>query len=136
MPKPQRHVDTSLLLIPGNPPDFLDVQNGAHGTVREETYYSTVLGKNRQVSVYTPPTYDGSRAPLPVLYLYHGIWDTRYAWVTEGRLPQILGNLLAQGKAVPMVVVPETHALPPEPTPARKSYRDRVYRIDRQSGGR
>lgn len=118
-PKPQRHVDTSLLLIPGDPPDFLDVQTGAHGTVRDETYYSTVLGKNRQVLVYTPPTYDRSRAPLPVLYLYHGIWDTRYSWVTEGRLPQILDNLLAQGKAVPMVVVvPETHALPVEPTPA------------------
>jgi hypothetical protein len=49
MPKPLRHVDTSLLLIPGEPPDFLDVQNGAHGTMRDETYYSTALGKNRQV---------------------------------------------------------------------------------------
>ena len=115
MPKPQRQVDTSLLLIPGTPPDFLDVQNGAHGTMRNETYYSTTLGKNRQVLIYTPPRYDRSHAPFPVLYLYHGFWDTRYSWVTEGRLPQILDNLLAQGKAVPMiVVVPEAHALPPE----------------------
>jgi enterochelin esterase family protein len=119
MPKPQRHVNTSLLLIPGDPPDFLDSQTGAHGTIRDETYYSTVLGKNREVLVYTPPAYDRSRAPLPVLYLYHGFWDTRYSWVTEGRLAQILDNLLAQGKAAPMiVVVPEAHALPPEPTPA------------------
>ena len=117
MPKPQRHVNTSLLLIPGDPPDFLDVQNGAHGTMRDETYYSTALGKNRQVLVYTPPSYDRSHVPLPVFYLYHGFWDTRYSWVTEGRLAQILDNLLAQGKAVPMiVVVPEAHALPPEPT--------------------
>jgi enterochelin esterase-like enzyme len=117
MPKPQRQVDTSLLLIPGTPPDFLDVQNGAHGTMRDETYYSTTLNKNRRVLVYTPPDYDRSRAPLPVLYLYHGFWDTRYSWVTEGRLPQILDNLLAEGKAVPMiVVVPEAHALPPEAT--------------------
>ena len=117
LPKPQRHVNTSLLLIPGDPLDFLDVQTGAHGTMRDETYYSTVLGKNRQVLVYTPPAYDRCRAPLPVLYLYHGFWDTRYSWVTEGRLAQILDNLLAQGKAVPMiVVVPEAHALPPEPT--------------------
>jgi enterochelin esterase-like enzyme len=115
MPKPQRQVDTSLLLIPGSPPDFLDAQNGAHGTMRNEAYYSTTLGKNRQVLVYTPPSYDRSDAPFPVLYLYHGFWDTRYSWVTEGRLPQILDNLLAQGKAVPMiVVVPEAHALPPE----------------------
>jgi enterochelin esterase-like enzyme len=117
MPKPQRQVDTSLLLIPGTPPDFLDVQNGAHGTMRDETYYSTTLDRNRRVLVYTPPNYDRSPAPLPVLYLYHGFWDTRYSWVTEGRLAQILDNLLAEGKAVPMiVVVPEAHALPPEAT--------------------
>jgi enterochelin esterase-like enzyme len=117
-PKPQRHVDTSLLLIPGDPPNFLDVQNGAHGTMREETYYSTALGKNRRLLVYTPPTYDRCRVPFPVLYLYHGAFDTLYAWVTQGRLPQILDNLLAQGQAVPMVVVmPEAHALALEPTP-------------------
>jgi hypothetical protein len=43
----QRQVGTSLLLIPGDPPDFLDVQNGAHGTIRQETYYSTTVGTNR-----------------------------------------------------------------------------------------
>jgi enterochelin esterase-like enzyme len=118
IPQPARHPDTSLLLIPGTPPDFLDVHNGAHGTIRDETYYSTTLGKNRRVLVYTPPSYDRSRAPLPVLYLYHGFWNTRYSWVTEGRLAQILDNLLAEGKAVPMIVVmPEAHALPPEATP-------------------
>lgn len=118
MPKPQRHVDTSLLLIPGTPPDFLDVQNGAHGTIRDETYYSTMLGENRRLLVYIPPSYDRSRAPLPVLYLYHGFYDTRFSWVTEGRLAQILDNLLAQGKAMPMIVVlPEAHALPFESMP-------------------
>ena len=115
MPRPRRQVDTSLLLIPRTPPDFLDDQTGAHGTMRDETYYSTTLGKNRQVLVYTPPSYNRSHAPLPVLYLYHGFGNTRYSWVTEGRLAQILDNLLAEGKAVPMVVVvPEAHALPPE----------------------
>jgi len=118
MPNPTRHADTSLLLIPGTPPDFLDDQTGAHGTIRDETYYSTTLGKNRNVLVYTPPGYDRSRAPLPVLYLYHGFYHTRYSWVTEGRLAQILDNLLAQGKAVPMiVVVPDAHALPFETIP-------------------
>jgi enterochelin esterase-like enzyme len=118
MPKPQRHVNTSLLLIPGTPPDFLDDQTGAHGTVRDETYYSTALGKNRHILVYTPPTYDRSNTTLPVLYLYHGFSDTRYSWVTQGRLPQILDNLLSQGKAVPMIVViPDAHALPFETMP-------------------
>jgi enterochelin esterase-like enzyme len=119
MPKPQRQVDTSLLLIPGTPPDFLDVQNCAHGTLHDETYHSTVLGQSRRVLIYTPPGYDHSQAPIPVLYLYHGFWDTRFSWVTEGRLAQILDNLLAEGKAVPMIgVVPEAHALPPESVPA------------------
>jgi len=118
MPKPQRHVNTSMLLIPGTPPDFLDEQAGAHGAMRDETYHSTALSKNRHVLVYTPPTYDRSSTPLPVLYLYHGFFDTRYSWVTEGRLPQILDNLLAQGKTVPMVVVvPDAHALPFETVP-------------------
>ncbi|MBV9490822.1 MAG: hypothetical protein JO069_14050 [Verrucomicrobia bacterium] len=70
LPKPQRHVNTSLRLIPGEPAVFLDVQNGAHGTVREETYYSTVLGQNRRLLVYTPPNYERFHAPLPVFYLY------------------------------------------------------------------
>jgi len=118
MPKPQRHVNTSLLLIPDGSADFLDTQNGAHGTVCDETYYSTALSRNRQLLVYSPPTYNSSSAPLPVLYLYHGAFDTRYLWVIEGRLPQILDSLLAQGKAVPMiVVVPDAHALPIEMTP-------------------
>src|ERR1700757_3841806 len=118
MPKPQRHVNTSLLLIPGAPADFLDTENVAHGSTRDETYYSTALSQNRQLLVYTPPTYNSSSAPLPVLYLYPGAFDTRYSWVIEGRLPQILDNLLAQGKAVPMiVVVSDAHALPIEATP-------------------
>jgi enterochelin esterase family protein len=102
----------SLLLFPGTPPDFLDVQNGAHGTIRDEIYYSTTLGKNRRVLVYTPPSYDRTHAPLPVLYLYHWFWDTRYSWVTEGRLGQIMDNLLTEGKAIPMiVVVPEAQCV-------------------------
>ena len=110
-PKPEWKIDTSLLLVPGDP--LLDTQNVAHGTVREETYYSTSLGKQRRLLVYTPPNYDRFPcSPLPVLYLYHGWRGTRYSWVTEGRLPQILDNLLAQGKAVSMiVVVPEANAL-------------------------
>jgi enterochelin esterase-like enzyme len=46
--------------------------------MRDETYYSTTLGKNRRILVYTPPSYDRSHDPLPVFYLYHGFGDTRY----------------------------------------------------------
>src|SRR5262249_27387396 len=66
----------------------------------------------------TPPTYDRSSTPFPFLYLYHAFFDTRYSRVTEGRLSQILDNLLAQRKAVQMVVVlPDAHALPLETVP-------------------
>ena len=67
--------------------------------------------------VYTPPEYDRSRAPLPVLYLYHQFYQTR----TSGRLREVstnLGEFACPRKAVPMiVVVPDAHALPPEVTP-------------------
>jgi enterochelin esterase-like enzyme len=84
--------------------------------------------RNRRALVYTPPSYDRSHAPLHVLYLYHGFWDTCYSWVTEGRLAQILDNLLAEGKAVPMiVVVSEAHALPPEDVPGMFVWRPALY---------
>ncbi len=55
--------------------------------------------------VYTPPGYTDTTAPLPVLYLYHGYGDTAGSWVDQGRAPQILDNLIAEGKAPPMLVV-------------------------------
>ncbi len=118
-PKPQRQVSTSLILVPGNPANFLDEQNVPHGAIREETYYSTVLGEIRHLLVYTPPGYDRSSfQPLPVLYLYHGYGDTEYSWTTEGRTAQIMDNLLGQGKCRPMIVViPGTHALNPDILP-------------------
>jgi enterochelin esterase-like enzyme len=116
LPKPQRQVSTSLLLIPGDPPDFIDVQSVPHGTIRTETYYSKILGQPRTLLIYVPP--GGDRfdfVPLPVLYLYHGYGDTVYSWVTQGRLAEIMDNALAQRKAIPMlVVVPDTEALNPD----------------------
>jgi enterochelin esterase-like enzyme len=116
LPKPQRQVNTSLLLVPANPPDFIDVQNVPHGSVHSDNYYSNVLGQWRHLLVYVPPGYDRSHfVPLPVLYLYHGFCDTEYSWVTQGRLAELMDNVLAQKKAVPMiVVVPDTEALNPD----------------------
>jgi enterochelin esterase-like enzyme len=118
-PKPQRQVSTSLILVPGNPADFLDEQNIPHGAIAQETYYSTLVGEIRHLLVYMPPAYERSAsAPLPVLYLYHGFGDTEYSWTTEGRTAQIMDNLLAQGKCRPMIVViPDTHALNPDILP-------------------
>jgi enterochelin esterase-like enzyme len=119
MPKPQRQVNTSLLQVPGDPPNFLDDHNVPHGAVHADVYDSKVLGSTRPLLVYTPPGYDkDTKADYPVLFLYHGYGDTVYSWVTEGRVQQILDNAIADQRAVPMVVVvPDTHALDPDKSP-------------------
>jgi enterochelin esterase-like enzyme len=119
MPKPQRQVNTSLLEIPGDPPTFLDTRDVPHGAIRAEVYRSKVLNVTRPLLVYTPPGYDQRpQESYPVLFLYHGYGDTVYSWVTEGRVQQILDNAIADGRAVPMVVViPDTHALDPDQVP-------------------
>jgi enterochelin esterase family protein len=100
-PKPQRQVNTSLLLVPGS---ILDVRAVPHGDVRSITMHSTALSVQRQMFVYTPPGYTDASRPLPVLYLYHGFGDTAESWIRQGRAPQILDNLLAQGRIDPMIV--------------------------------
>jgi enterochelin esterase-like enzyme len=105
-PKPQRQVNTSLILVPGS---IVDTRPVPHGDLRIVTLASTALGSERQMLVWTPPGYGDGSAPLPVLYLYHGFGDTVWSWVTQGRAPQILDNLLAEKKIVPMIVViPDT----------------------------
>ncbi len=104
--KPQRQVNTSLVLVPGS---ILDVRPVPHGEVRLVTYRSRALGAERQMYVYTPPGYTDRAEPLPLLVLYHGFGDTVASWVVQGRAPQILDNLLAEKRAVPMIVaIPDT----------------------------
>jgi enterochelin esterase family protein len=106
MPKPQRQVNTSLILVPGS---ILDVKNVPHGEVRTLTYHSAALNSERQVAVWTPPGYTDASQPLPVLYFYHGFGDTGRSALDQGRIPQIMDNLLAEKKIVPMlVVIPDT----------------------------
>lgn len=116
LPKPQRQVATSFLEIPGDQPAFFDTRDVPHGTLRLELYPSRVLGITRPLLVYTPAGYDEHRhQSYPILYLYHGYGDTVYSWVTDGRVHQIMDNAIADGSAVPMVVViPDTHALDPD----------------------
>jgi enterochelin esterase-like enzyme len=118
LPKPQRQVATSFLEIPGDQPAFFDTRDVPHGTMRLELYPSRVLGITRPLLVYTPAGYDEHRQQsYPVFYLYHGYGDTVYSWVTDGRVHQIMDNAIADGSAVPMVVViPDTHALDPDLT--------------------
>ncbi len=123
MPKPQRQVNTSLVLVPGS---ILDIRDVPHGELRLVTIPSKALKSQRQTYVYTPPGYSDTSKPLPVLYLYHGFGDTVDSWVTQGRVPQMLDNLLAEKKMEPMIVViPDTESDTPEATPENFPAADR-----------
>lgn len=102
----------SLFDIPGDPPLFYDEQPVARGTVHLHRYDSKSLGVTRGLNVYTPPGYfKDLKTSFPVLYLLHGSGDNERGWSTIGRANVILDNLLAENKAVPMIVVmPNGHA--------------------------
>lgn len=104
--KPMREPRTSILQVPGQPPLPYDFQDVPHGVVRQHTYRSRALGRVREMAVYTPPGYDQqTAASFPTLYLQHGSGDNQATWVAHGKAHWILDNLLAQGRAKPMVVV-------------------------------
>lgn len=104
--KPQRQVNTSLILVPGS---ILDRRAVPHGDLLTVTYHSRALNSERQVYIWTPPGYRGKGQVLPVLYFYHGFGDTGLSAIQQLRLPEIMDNLLAEGKIKPMlVVVPDT----------------------------
>jgi enterochelin esterase-like enzyme len=77
-----------------------------HGEIHHHFYKSAVAGDDRDYYIYTPPDYEGSnKREYPVLYLLHGYSDDASAWTSVGRANVILDNLIAQGKARPMIVV-------------------------------
>jgi enterochelin esterase family protein len=96
---------TSVLLIPGDRADLYAVHRVPHGSVTKVWYPSATAGFDRRLTVYTPAGYETSKAKYPVLYVLHGIGGDEDAWVTQGRATQILDNLIASGKAKPMIVV-------------------------------
>lgn len=95
----------NIFIIGGGQADLYKVNNVPHGTVARRWYESPSLGKNRRLTIYTPPGYESSSEKYPVLYLLHGAGGDEEAWITLGRTAQILDNLIAQGKAKPMIVV-------------------------------
>src|SRR6266404_168034 len=92
--------------VPGPPSLSWEIAAVPHGEIHHHFYESAVVGDHRGFFVYTPPGYD-PRAKLtyPVLYLLHGYSDNAEAWTAVGRANIILDNLIAQGKAKPMLVV-------------------------------
>jgi len=93
----------SLAVVPGS--DVFDTKNVPHGAVASVYYNSTALGGIRRAHVYTPPGYEAGTIKYPVFYLLHGAGDVDDSWSSVGRAGFILDNLIASGKAKPMIVV-------------------------------
>ena len=96
---------TNVFIIGGDRADFYKVNPVPHGPVSRIWYDSPALGLERRMTVYTPAGYETSGKRYPVLYLLHGMGGDEEAWISLGRTAQILDNLIAQGKAKPMIVV-------------------------------
>lgn len=96
---------TNVFIIGGDRADFYKVNPVPHGTVFRIWYDSPALGLERRMTVYTPAGYETSGKRYPVLYLLHGMGGDEEAWISLGRTAQILDNLIAQGKAKPMIVI-------------------------------
>lgn len=95
----------SQVEVPGDGPQYYDSKPVPHGLVQIMTYESKATGATRQAYVYTPPDYNRSTSKYPVFYLLHGGGDLDPGWVMTGRANIIMDNLLAEKKAVPMIVV-------------------------------
>ena len=94
-----------IFIIGGGKGDLYSVQDVPHGSVTRRWYNSPGLKMERRITIYTPPGYENAEEQYPVLYLLHGAGGDEEAWITLGRLSQIMDNLIAQGKAKPMIVV-------------------------------
>ena len=95
----------NIFIIGGDRGDIYSVNDVPHGSVTKTWYDSPTLQTKRRITVYTPAGYEKSSQEYPVLYLLHGAGGDEEAWMTLGRTSQILDNLIAQGKAKPMLVV-------------------------------
>jgi len=112
---------TNVFIIGGGQGDFYKVNDVLHGSVTRRWYFSPTLNKNRRMTIYTPPGYEESSKSYPVLYLLHGMGGDEEAWMTLGRASQILDNLIAQGKAKPMIVVMTNGNVSQEAAPGESS---------------
>ena len=96
----------SAVEVPEPGATYYSIENVPHGQVREVWYFSKVTGTWRHALVYLPPGYDEKTTErYPVLYLQHGGGEDETGWVRQGHANVILDNLIASGKAKPMLVV-------------------------------
>lgn len=110
-----------VFIIGGGRADLYKVSKVPHGTVAKVWYKSPSLGIDRRMTVYTPAGYETSGKRYPVFYLLHGMGGDENAWSELGRTAQIMDNLIAQGKAEPMIVVMANGNAAQEATPGESS---------------
>ena len=96
---------SSAIEIPEIGMEDFEVQRVAHGQVRTVYSLSNVENAWRPLMIYTPANYDAIKASLPVVYIQHGGGEDHRGWMEQGRTAQIMDNLIAKGKARPMVIV-------------------------------
>jgi enterochelin esterase family protein len=92
--------------IPAIDQEFFALKDVPHGLISENTYFSIITNSFRRCFVYTPAGYEkDSKTCYPVLYLQHGSFEDETGWASQGKANLILDNLIALGKAVPMIIV-------------------------------
>jgi len=111
----------NIFIVPGGQGDLYSVQPVPHGTVHKRWYESPGLEKKRRITLYLPPGYEDSGMEYPVLYLLHGAGGDEEAWSDLGRATQIMDNLIASGKAKPMIVVMPNGNAQDEAAPGKAS---------------
>jgi len=111
----------NFFIVGGGKGDLYSVNAVPHGTVARRWYDSPGNKMVRRITIYTPPGYETSKEKYPVLYLLHGMGGDEEAWIALGRASQILDNLIAQGKAKPMVVVMPNGNVAQEAAPGESS---------------
>ena len=112
-PKTSESNDTSWSLLNVSGSEFMDTKDVPHGAVAEINYWSSVLNRFRRLHAYMPPGYESGEGKFPVFYLLHGASDSDNSWSTVGRAGFIMDNLIAAGKAKPMIVImPHGHTGP------------------------
>ena len=103
----------SNVTVPADEPAYWDHRDVPHGTIERHLYFADHLGAWRKLNVYKPPGYETGTSTYPVLYLMHGGGGYEKAWVATGRIADLVDNALAEGTALPMiVVVVDAHTAP------------------------
>lgn len=97
---------SSGIEIPEKDVNYYLIKDVAHGDLRSKSYFSNTTGKWRRAYIYCPPGYDNkTNERYPVLYLQHGMGEDERGWGIQGKVDIILDNLIADGKAKPMLIV-------------------------------